>query len=863
MEGGVLRELLKLKAERRERRVRWEAMEARNMQAKTRARRANPTKLSPRANATMVKFDLEGGWGFIREPQVATDLFVNRRNVESHLQQGHPGRDLYPGDRVTYTHHHGERGWYTLHVRRVEEEENAPLPSEADDPAGPSSELIGVSGDPSFSCFLPTPDDHVITGIEWKSAVSASSSVHGGSPALCIQISHLVILTAAELDPPFVDELQLIGEEHEFYTLVCAELDHFSQQGNRKAVLLFPPVSSRLRYLIHRLTEVYNTLTSFSVGEGWQRRTVICHASIRTPQENGESRTRSRDENRDRFWSSASPSRKWESGRGRQNWRQRKDRRPDKEPYAARGKHVARGRGEHWRGHVKDQGQMRAPEDGQCAHNGNGELLQSKKVSGEEMLEGQEEVHCETESQEAKKISGKMEDSACDRQDNLGICQKLHENKGKDRRPGQVEAADAAGGPSDLDMRQDYVAEERAGWLSVRSVDDQVVSEIRGIAKSQLEEEEAEMSSITRDLHEMKVVEQEDKEVRAEGLEENCRKDVAHEEAEMPVEPREEATIPLVGQEQAEIMVMVQEETEMRAVAHEKAELSAETREKVGMPAEPKEEATIPVVPQEQAETTEVVKDEKEMKEETMIPVVPEEQAEIVKGEKEMNMEVQEQASIGMEHRGVTECGAALPLVEADYELQSRSNMESEKYRCTEEESADNSVQESALTVQDDEQKMLEQLMVEIHANVCEKDVHIQPLQGDFSEFSEVQVDRGKYGHIIEVYGFSPELSAEDLMEPFKEYRDKGFCLELVDNAHALGIFSSPVEAFAASCQKHPAMKFRPLSQGSRQSKYRAYEKAAFKQPHKERPRTDTTVARRMVHQALALPKTPDQFVVE
>ncbi|CAJ0956792.1 unnamed protein product [Ranitomeya imitator] len=431
-----------------------------------------------------------------------------------------------------------------------------------------------------------------------------------------LDLSHLVMLTPVVLDPSFIDELELIGEEHEFYTLVCAELDHFSQQGNQKAVLLFPPVSSRLRFLIHKLTEAYNTLASFSVGEGWQRRTVICQASIRRSQENGESRTRSRNENRDRFWSSASPSRKWESGRGRQNWWKRKDKKPDRDPYASGGKHGARGRGEHRKGHVKGQGQINAPENGQsvhnengqCVHNEDGELLQSKKVSeaelsasSQEMPEGQEEVQCETERQGVQeKIAGKMEVNGSARQDHLVICQKLNENEGEDRRPGQVAAADSAGGPSDLDMRQDYVAEEQAGGLSVRSVDDQVVSEMRGIERSQRDEKAAQLSSITKDLHEMKVVEQEDKEVRAEGHEENWRKEVDNEEAEMPVEPQEEASIPLVSQEQAEIVMMVQEETKIRAVtredkgrhamAHKKAEVSGETQEKVWMPAEPKEE---------------------------------------------------------------------------------------------------------------------------------------------------------------------------------------------------------------------------------------------------------------------------------
>uniref|UniRef100_A0A8C1Z4F9 R3H domain-containing protein n=1 Tax=Cyprinus carpio TaxID=7962 RepID=A0A8C1Z4F9_CYPCA len=88
---------------------------------------------------------------------------------------------------------------------------------------------------------------------------------------------------------PRVNGCYLPKQEAEFIHTVLEELDVFQQRND---VLLFPPVPSRLRFLIHQTSANHPSLSTFSVGTGCARRVVVCFSDLRS---NERARSQDRD----------------------------------------------------------------------------------------------------------------------------------------------------------------------------------------------------------------------------------------------------------------------------------------------------------------------------------------------------------------------------------------------------------------------------------------------------------------------------------------------------------------------------------------------------------------------------------------
>ncbi|XP_035391635.1 R3H and coiled-coil domain-containing protein 1 [Electrophorus electricus] len=141
----------------------------------------------------------------------------------------------------------------------------------------------------------------------------------------------------------------------------------------------------------------------------------------------------------------------------------------------------------------------------------------------------------------------------------------------------------------------------------------------------------------------------------------------------------------------------------------------------------------------------------------------------------------------------------------------------------------------------------------EIIARLKVGEVEVVEASNDYSSFENVCLDHDHFAHVIEIYDFPAMFKTDDLLDAFTDYSEGGIKIKWVDNTHALGVFSSASAATQALSIRHPLLKTRTLSEGSKKAKGKAMRRAEFIQPVKARPQTDAAVARRLVTRALGL----------
>ncbi|XP_037676459.1 R3H and coiled-coil domain-containing protein 1-like [Choloepus didactylus] len=145
------------------------------------------------------------------------------------------------------------------------------------------------------------------------------------------------------------------------------------------------------------------------------------------------------------------------------------------------------------------------------------------------------------------------------------------------------------------------------------------------------------------------------------------------------------------------------------------------------------------------------------------------------------------------------------------------------------------------------------ELLQEITDNLTEKEIQVEKIHVDTSSFVEELPGEKDFAHVVEIYDFEPALKTQDLLAAFSEFQENGFKIQWVDDTHALGIFPCLESAAEALTRDFSVLKIRPLTQGTKQSKLKALQKPKLLHQAKERPQTNTAVARRLVARALGL----------
>lgn len=133
---------------------------------------------------------------------------------------------------------------------------------------------------------------------------------------------------------------------------------------------------------------------------------------------------------------------------------------------------------------------------------------------------------------------------------------------------------------------------------------------------------------------------------------------------------------------------------------------------------------------------------------------------------------------------------------------------------------------------------------------------------GDTNPYEDTSI-KSEFDYVLEVYGFKSFLKTKDILQELFKYGSNNMKLKWVDDTHALAIYSNSLDAVTASKGPYTIIKVKFLTKCSHKESLAIASQvaASIKESliHKDRnssiqrPKTTSTVARRMVGHALGI----------
>ncbi|KAK6185755.1 hypothetical protein SNE40_007917 [Patella caerulea] len=711
----------------------------------------------------------------------------------------------------------------------------------------------------------------------------------------------------------YIDDRYLSLQDTQFLEFVEADIQEFLQSATETRVLVFPPVDSYHRLLIHKVIEPNKLLRSFSIGEGDNRRTVVClqHALLRGPKgqelmsspfssyPTGKGRGRGQHLNR----SSPSPSGRSSETNDATARKSRDGEKPQESPNASgnRRSKGGAGRGRSKRPEMqlyvprgrRNPNEKSSSSDGQLTGKTNENLTDNNRVSSPDVIEKrQPDVTDQSEEQKSDVSHGKIStktQNEIERYVPRARRQQLAEKQECDLSEKNDISMD-----TDTVLGTDTTVQYCQDNHDIRQISKHVSKKIKMEDPNMKEKDDA---GCLPDRNDVNVVEE-----KTLAVQENMTREPDSDNINKYLVQNPSTNLHQTVSIVQTLNTNISENISSQVCERENDKDMSDNVESFN----PKSEETISQTESETSKKS-LYKplDEDQSIENNFelnnlctndIPLLQEHEEEI---EIEKELDISDGASSNIVFSIENDIQSnSLPSVEnlsGDnllVDFQQKSVSESPYSECLEhppildEIESDKSVENSQVNdipsipvetssdlkgVQDEDDddddddeswdKMFDDngdclepsLMDELTAHVGE--VQIEKPKINYLEYQPKDVDLSSsaFGHLIEIYDFPSDFLTRDLLTTFQCYMNKGFDIKWVDDTHAIGIFSSTIAAQDALKMNHPLLKVRPIEIASKQSKLKAKRTTEFLKPYKERPKTTAMAARRLVSGALGL----------